>query len=156
MSLLRWCRCSNWRQPRACRWASIGTDSATPATLRQVLDKKEADIISFPVFAAGVNACLIYEEFFEHAEHVFNACDVEGKGFVEPEVFFSILRQMNTGPTDIQGPEGWTIPSHQLIDSASEVLQLQSGTGAGARISYKDFILTIVKVMITRGDQTAA
>lgn len=121
-----------------------------------MLDKKEADIISFPVFAAGVNACLIYEEFFEHAEHVFNACDVEGKGFVETEVFFSILRRMNTGPTDIQGPEGWTIPSHQLIDSASEVLQLQSGTGAGARISYKDFILTIVKVMITRGDQTAA
>ena len=35
-----------------------------------MLDKKEADIISFPVFAAGVNACLIYEEFFEHAEHV--------------------------------------------------------------------------------------
>ena len=45
-----------------------------------MLDKKEADIISFPVFAAGVNACLIYEEFFEHTERVFNACDVEVKG----------------------------------------------------------------------------
>jgi hypothetical protein len=29
---------------------------------RQVLDKKETDIISFPVFVAGVNACLVYEE----------------------------------------------------------------------------------------------
>ena len=28
----------------------------------QVLDKRETDIISFPVFVAGVDACLIYEE----------------------------------------------------------------------------------------------
>ena len=41
-------------------------------------------------------------QFFEHAEHIFNACDMEGKGLVDREVFFSIVRQMNQTPSDIQ------------------------------------------------------
>jgi hypothetical protein len=27
----------------------------------QVMDKKESDTISFPVFVAGINTCLLYE-----------------------------------------------------------------------------------------------
>jgi Ca2+-binding EF-hand superfamily protein len=125
------------------------------ASLTQVLDKKETDIISFPVFVAGVNACLIYEEFFEHAEHIFNACDIEGKGLVDQEVFFSILRQMNQTTADVDhATEGWTIPSFQLIDTASAILQ-QDGVSTTAKITYKQFILTVIKVFISRGEAQA-
>ena len=124
-------------------------------SLTQVLDKKETDIISFPVFVAGVNACLIYEEFFEHAEHIFNACDIEGKGLVDQEVFFSILRQLNQTAADVDhATEGWTIPSFQLIDNASAILQ-DEGVSPTAKISYKQFVLTVIKVFISRGDSQA-
>ena len=45
-------------------------------------------------------------QFFEHAEHIFNACDFEGKGVVDQEIFFSIIRQMNHSTTDIQHETG--------------------------------------------------
>jgi len=122
------------------------------ASLTQVLDKKETDIISFPLFVAGVNACLIYEEFFEHAEHIFNACDVEGKGLVEQETFFNIIRQMNQTPADLEHEtEGWTIPSYVLIDSATAVLD-QEGASRSGKLTYKDFIRSIIKVFISRGE----
>ena len=76
--------------------------------------------------------------------------------------------------------QGWTIPNHQLIDSAGAVLQQmfvgccaatddcfvagavlqqmhkESASSARAsnagKISYKEFILAIIKIFITRGD----
>ncbi|KAJ1472598.1 hypothetical protein T484DRAFT_3647373, partial [Baffinella frigidus] len=72
------------------------------ASITQVLDHKETDIISFAVFAAGINACLLYEEFLEHAERLFNACDTEGSGRVDQEVFMAVVRQMNNSPADIE------------------------------------------------------
>jgi hypothetical protein len=43
-----------------------------------------------------------HAQFFEHAEHLFNACDLQGTGVVDQEVFFSVLRHMNQTPTDIE------------------------------------------------------
>jgi hypothetical protein len=36
------------------------------ASLVQVLDRRATGLVSFAEFAAGVNACLLYEEFLEH------------------------------------------------------------------------------------------
>lgn len=57
--------------------------------------------ISFPL-QPHPSLPILSPQFFEHAEHIFNACDMEGKGLVDREVFFSIIRQMNQTPSDIQ------------------------------------------------------
>jgi hypothetical protein len=50
--------------------------------------------------------------------------------------------------------QGWTVPSYQLIDSAKTILE-QQGRCTSA-ITYKDFIRTIIKVFISRGEPSAA
>ena len=63
-----------------------------------------------PISAAGVNECLIYEDFFEHAERVFYACDVEIIGLQKDSWSRRsfLVSCVNTGSTDMQGPEGWS------------------------------------------------
>jgi len=76
----------------------------------------------------------------------------------------AVVRQMNRGPAQeegegggagsaaegAQGEDGWTIPSLHLIESCNALLAAE-GAGAGATITYKDFVMTIVKIFIARG-----
>jgi hypothetical protein len=62
-------------------------------------------LVNVRALSLSLSLCLCvcaYAQFFEHAEHIFNACDFEGKGVVDQEIFFSIIRQMNHSTTDIQ------------------------------------------------------
>jgi len=75
----------------------------------------------------------------------------------------AVVRHMNRGPAQegegggagsaaegAQGGGGWTIPSLHLIESCNALLAAE-GAGAGATITYKDFVMTIVKIFIARG-----
>jgi hypothetical protein len=50
--------------------------------------------------------------------------------------------------------QGWTIPSYQLIDSAKTIMEQQGGSTSA--ITYKDFIRTIIKLFISRGESSVA
>jgi len=122
-------------------------------SLTKVMDKSSSEPISFSYFAAGINACLMYEEFFEHAEYIFNSCDVDAKGQVDYDMFISILRQMNQTSSDMEHEsEGWTIPSQKLLESARAVLAARDRGAEDKNVTYKEFILAVVKVFVLRSD----
>uniref|UniRef100_A0A7S4KYP1 EF-hand domain-containing protein n=1 Tax=Guillardia theta TaxID=55529 RepID=A0A7S4KYP1_GUITH len=122
-------------------------------SLTKVMDKKTSESISFSYFAAGINACLMYEEFFEHAEYIFNSCDVDAKGQVDYDVFISILRQMNQSSSDVlHESEGWNIPSCKLLDSARNVLAARERGAENKNVTYKEFIMAVIKIFVLRNE----
>jgi len=124
-------------------------------SLSKVLDKKDSNTISFPTFVAGINACLLYEEFFEHAERLFNSCEADGSGRVQRETFLAVIKQINALPQDVQHPvEGWTVPGNELMDKVSAALaasQIDRVEGQ-TMITFRDFVSALIKVFIARGE----
>lgn len=123
--------------------------------LLQVLDKKDTDTISFPTFVAGINACLLYEEFFEHAERLFNACEVDNAGRVEKETFLATIKQINALPQDVQHPtEGWTVPGNLLMERVTSALAASQSDRVDSKtmITFREFLSTIIKVFVACGE----
>mmetsp|Transcript_18177 Transcript_18177/g.43294 ORF Transcript_18177/g.43294 Transcript_18177/m.43294 type:complete len:250 (+) Transcript_18177:96-845(+) len=116
-------------------------------SLTQVLDKRGSDVVSFPVFVAGVQACLVYEEFFEYAELLFNALDADSLGRVDLQAFIAVLKQMNSPEAPVHA-QGWSMPSHQLLDNVNSLI----GTEGKTTVTYKEFVMTIVRLFLGRGE----
>lgn len=124
----------------------------SPPSKPQVMDKRDNETISFPVFVAGINTCLLYEEFFEHAERLFNSCDASGTGRVDQDVFLAVLKQVNSQPHDVaHETEGWTIPGTQLMDSAAATLSASEKVDGKSMIAFREFVAAIIKVFVARG-----
>ena len=60
-----------------------------------LLGKGANDMVDFPAFCAGINACLMYEEFFEYAEWLFKGCDQVSTGSISRDSFLSILQKIS-------------------------------------------------------------
>lgn len=110
------------------------------ANILRYLSKGDSDLVSFEEFAAGVNACLIYEEFISHAERLFHEIDKKGKGKIERKSFVTSLKQYckdlreKNSPIDLP-----SVPS----DADIEVLIPASGS---PDIAFHDFALNLFRL----------
>lgn len=64
-----------------------------------ILGKRDTDIVSFEDFSAGINAILMYEEFFSEAEELFVYLDFNKSGKVEMDKLFNAFRKIGDNKT---------------------------------------------------------
>jgi len=98
-------------------------------TIIEVLGTNENDRISFQEFAAGVNACLLYAEFFDHAEEIYRAGF--GDGTAEPEQVLLVIRQIQASNCNLKMPT-----EDELATAIGNV-----------KITYKQFIANLFTIL---------
>lgn len=100
-----------------------------------VYAKRENDIIPFEDFAAGIQSVMMYDEFFEEAERLFNHLDVHCKGKVLLSTFHSAIDKLMHYNIDI------------LLPTREELDEVFAGT-RDREISFPDFAIALFKATI--------
>eukprot|EP00755_Sulcionema_specki_P014877 Sspe_Gene.57863::Locus_31750_Transcript_1_1_Confidence_1.000_Length_924::g.57863::m.57863 len=104
-----------------------------------VLEKTEQCLVPFDQFAAGVHACLLYEEFFHMAEAVFATLDPLRKGVVKIQVLHDALA-IGLADQEKKGVHG--LPSWTELQEFFNSSMWQ----AKDEISFKQFIRHIFQL----------
>lgn len=63
-------------------------------------------------FAAGINTCLYYADFLEHAEELYEKCATGGA--VQPQQYLEVLRQLQLSNPDCPMPSDSEVPTSTL------------------------------------------
>lgn len=101
-----------------------------------IIGKRDTDIISFEEFSAGINAVLMYEEFFAEAEELFSFLDVAKSGMVETSKLFAAFKKLGDN-------KSIPMPSLDEIKGALERINLDERDA----ISFGEFCLAMFKVI---------
>jgi len=121
-------------------------------SLLSVMGKSSNDPIEFAHFCAGVNACMLYEEFFEQVEWLFKACDTNGNGLIDKRTFNNVVEEMKVNQARYleQGnsEEAFNIPSDEQLDKALELVignanRLEREGANKGEMAFKDFVSAI-------------
>lgn len=100
-----------------------------------VYAKRENDIIPFEDFAAGIQSVIMYDEFFEEVERLFNHLDIHCKGRVTLGTFHSAIDKLMHYKTDM------------LLPTREELEEVFAGARDG-EISFPDFAVALFKATI--------
>eukprot|EP00818_Percolomonas_sp_WS_P003974 CAMPEP_0117439846 /NCGR_PEP_ID=MMETSP0759-20121206/2772_1 /TAXON_ID=63605 /ORGANISM="Percolomonas cosmopolitus, Strain WS" /LENGTH=251 /DNA_ID=CAMNT_0005231567 /DNA_START=184 /DNA_END=940 /DNA_ORIENTATION=+ len=84
--------------------------------------------VSFPEFAAAINACLLYEEFIRHAEQWFQSLDRNKSGRIHHSLFKEhfLAPHMNT-TTSVEG-EQTAMPQIEKVLKLLKIKAINDGT----------------------------
>lgn len=121
-------------------------------SLLQVMGKGPSDPIEFQPFCAGINACLLYEEFFEQVEWLFKACDHSGNGLVSRRTFDQVVVEMKANQAKVsESDTGMQIPSSHSLDEAlslavsAETARRGAGGNIKEELTFKDFVAALFR-----------
>jgi len=111
-----------------------------------IMNKADDDIIDFPIFAAGVRACLLFEEFFEQAEWLVKWCDSDSQGQIPATTVLQVIDIMKSDPSFRK-----LMPSDGKLTSIVHVLNLDSNSLSSTSdeehsLNYREFIFAVFKV----------
>ncbi|KAL9642160.1 hypothetical protein ABK040_007165 [Willaertia magna] len=111
-----------------------------PEILKKVVDVlnkgNSNTLLSFQEFAAGINACLLYEEYLKIVEELFGQLD-SGTGFVEINSIVEMLDLVLKDNHIVPQPSPTKI--QRCIDSFRKI----SNDG---KVTYKEFILSLFQL----------
>lgn len=95
-------------------------------TIFGVLDKQNNDTIDFRSFCAGINSCLLYEEFFEQVEWLFKGFDVNSTGSIEVSSLLHIIHQIRSAPpSSLSSSSTFNIPSPEHVKESLELIGVE-------------------------------
>eukprot|EP00698_Gefionella_okellyi_P008189 TRINITY_DN2016_c0_g1_i4.p2 TRINITY_DN2016_c0_g1~~TRINITY_DN2016_c0_g1_i4.p2 ORF type:complete len:184 (-),score=39.64 TRINITY_DN2016_c0_g1_i4:1109-1660(-) len=103
------------------------------STIISIVGRADSDLVEFSEFAAGVNACLLYEDFFEQAELLFKACDTSGQARVAKSIYLACLQQFS-----LQHSEQYAFPPPEDMEKA--ILHATNGAKGAEDISFREFV----------------
>lgn len=102
-----------------------------------VLGKRDTDVVAFEEFVAGINAILMYEDFFAEAEDLFVYLDSEKTGQVDVKKLFMAINKLNEN-------KSVAMPSEEELLSSFEKLNIEEKP----MISFGEFCLSLFKLLI--------
>lgn len=109
-------------------------------TLFNVLGKGSNDAIDFRTFCSGVNACMIYEEFFEEVEWLFKGL-ADSNGTVDFGSFMEVIAQIKQTTQEENKQDQITYPNEKQIIASLALHGVKIDTDN--RIAFKQFIAAI-------------
>ena len=100
-----------------------------------ILDIREQEVISFEEFAAGINTCLYYSDFLEHAEDMYLKClgGVEDST-VSTQKYLELIRQLRRSDPDL------VMPNEEEVAAA---------LGKHGSINFKRFVANVFTLATT-------
>lgn len=101
-----------------------------------ILGKRDTDIVSFEDFSAGINAILMYEEFFCEAEEIFAYLDFNKTGKVEMDKLFAAFRKIGDN-------KSIPMPSLDELKLAIDRLNLDEREN----LTFGEFCLCLFKIL---------
>ena len=102
-----------------------------------VLGKRDTDIVPFEEFVAGINAILMYEDFFAEAEEIFSCLDIEKNGRVDMNRLYSTINKLSETQTI-------AMPSRSELTASFERLNIEDNQ----TITYGEFCLSLFRLLV--------
>lgn len=126
-----------------------GLPSHVMQVVKTVVDKRGHDRCNFDQFVAVVGLCGDVRRLHDIACWIFQKCDSSGLGFIEKDLFFALLRQLQVFiPKKADGSWG---SAGAAADAAANVPESMFTTrGPQQVISLRDFIATLLDVFVVR------
>ena len=101
-----------------------------------VLGKRDTDLVPFEEFVAGINAILLYEDFFAEAETVFTYLDSERTGSVDAAKLFNLIGKLNEN-------KRIAMPSKEELKLSFEKLNIDEKP----TVTFGEFCLSLFKLL---------
>ena len=124
-----------WHLPALSPRSDLPRDILDP--LLTCFSISDQEVIPFDDFRYGVLTCLVFEDFFHHAERLFKGLDASGTGRVDRQVFAALMENV------LDTSESPLLPSDVAVLEESVGEALTRGRGVddtNSTVSYQEFL----------------